>query len=89
MDEQAIELSVVIPCLNEADTLVVCIQKAHEGMKAAGCHGEIVVADNGSNDGSQQLAVGADIIRPVGHWSWRYPAILGVRLISERESYCT
>ena len=59
MDEQAIELSVVIPCLNEADTLVVCIQKAHEGMKAAGCHGEIVVADNGSNDGSQQLAVGA------------------------------
>jgi glycosyltransferase involved in cell wall biosynthesis len=59
MDESAIELSVVIPCLNEADTLVVCIQKAQEGLKAAGCRGEIVVADNGSTDGSQQLAVSA------------------------------
>jgi glycosyltransferase involved in cell wall biosynthesis len=56
MDEQEIELSVVIPCLNEADTLVICIHKAQEGLKAATSHGEIVVADNGSTDGSPQLA---------------------------------
>ena len=56
MDEQEVELSVVMPCLDEADTLVVCIHKAQEGLRASGCQGEIVVADNGSTDGSPQLA---------------------------------
>jgi glycosyltransferase involved in cell wall biosynthesis len=50
------ELSVVMPCLNEADTLAVCIRKAREAMAAAGIDGEIVVADNGSIDGSQRIA---------------------------------
>ncbi len=52
----AIELSVVIPCLDEAETLGVCIDKAFEGLEAAGARGEVVVADNGSTDGSVDLA---------------------------------
>jgi len=50
------EVTVVMPCLNEADTLRQCIQKAREGLDAAGINGEIVVADNGSTDGSQEIA---------------------------------
>jgi hypothetical protein len=51
-----IELSIVMPCLNEAETLARCIQKARAGLEKAGVTGEIVVADNGSTDGSQELA---------------------------------
>ena len=52
----AFELSVVIPCLDEADTLGLCLDKARRGLLAAGVAGEIVVADNGSTDGSQEIA---------------------------------
>ncbi|HET6663903.1 MAG TPA: glycosyltransferase family 2 protein, partial [Acidimicrobiales bacterium] len=51
------ELSVVLPCLNEAETLATCITKARDSMARLGIDGEIVVADNGSNDGSQAIAV--------------------------------
>jgi glycosyltransferase involved in cell wall biosynthesis len=51
------EVSVVIPCLNEAATLAVCIAKAGQAMKDAGIQGEVIVADNGSSDGSQEIAV--------------------------------
>lgn len=51
-----LELSVVMPCLNEADTLAICIDKAHRAMKEQGIHGEVVVADNGSTDGSIEIA---------------------------------
>jgi glycosyltransferase involved in cell wall biosynthesis len=51
-----IELSVVLPCLNEAETLAVCIDKARESLSRLQVHGEIVVADNGSTDGSQDIA---------------------------------
>lgn len=50
------ELSVVIPCLNESATLAVCIAKATQAMEQAGIQGEVLVADNGSTDGSQQIA---------------------------------
>ncbi|MDB4997827.1 MAG: arnC 1, partial [Myxococcaceae bacterium] len=50
------ELSVVMPCLNEADTLAICIEKARNALDSAGIDGEIVVADNGSTDGSQAIA---------------------------------
>jgi glycosyltransferase involved in cell wall biosynthesis len=50
------EVSVVIPCLNEAETLEVVIREAHEGLERGGIAGEILVADNGSSDGSQELA---------------------------------
>ncbi|MEM7680457.1 MAG: glycosyltransferase family 2 protein [Planctomycetota bacterium] len=50
------EVSVVMPCLNEADTLAACIRKAWHGLEQAGVAGEVVVADNGSTDGSQAIA---------------------------------
>ena len=59
-----VELSVIMPCLNEADTLQTCIRKAQEGIAAASINGEIIVADNGSTDGSQQIAqsLGARVV---------------------------
>jgi len=57
-DTNAIELSVVIPCLNEVDTLATCIEKAMRAINEYGIAGEIVVADNGSTDGSQDVALG-------------------------------
>jgi glycosyltransferase involved in cell wall biosynthesis len=50
------EVSVVIPCLNEADTLGTCIDKALRAFHEAGIDGEVVVGDNGSVDGSQAIA---------------------------------
>jgi len=50
------EVSVVIPCLNEADTLGTCIDKALRAFDEAGIDGEVVVGDNGSVDGSQAIA---------------------------------
>jgi|AntAceMinimDraft_17_1070374.scaffolds.fasta_scaffold02074_2 glycosyltransferase involved in cell wall biosynthesis len=51
-----VELSVVMPCLNESRTIAVCIEKALKTMNTLGIRGEVVVADNGSTDGSQGLA---------------------------------
>lgn len=50
------ELTVVLPCLNEAETLAVCIRKAKASIASLGVDGEVVVADNGSTDGSQDIA---------------------------------
>jgi len=52
----ALELSIVMPCLNEADTVGICIQKALRSMQQAGINGEIVIADNGSTDRSVEIA---------------------------------
>lgn len=52
-----IELSIVMPCLNEAETLATCIDKARGFLDRHGIAGEIVIADNGSTDGSQEIAV--------------------------------
>jgi glycosyltransferase involved in cell wall biosynthesis len=51
-----IELSIVMPCLNESDTLATCIQKAQRALHESNISGEIIIADNGSTDGSQQIA---------------------------------
>ena len=51
-----VEVSVVMPCLNEADTLETCIRKAEQALSEHDIVGEIVVADNGSTDGSQAIA---------------------------------
>lgn len=53
---EILELSVVMPCLNEADTLATCIKKAQQAMSEAGIAGEVIIADNGSTDGSQTIA---------------------------------
>jgi len=54
--ETSVALSIVIPCLNEADTVAVCVAKAHGALEKLGVPGEVIVADNGSTDGSQALA---------------------------------
>lgn len=51
-----LELTVVMPCLNEALTLGPCVQRAIDTMKEHGIAGEVIVADNGSTDGSQEIA---------------------------------
>ena len=53
-----------MPCLNEAETLARCIEKARLGLQRAGVRGEIVIADNGSTDGSQAIAekLGARVV---------------------------
>lgn len=58
------EITVLMPCLNEAETLESCIRKARSGLEEAGCEGEILIADNGSSDGSPALAesLGARVI---------------------------
>lgn len=50
------EVSVVMPCLNEAETLATCIQKAQNFFEREKIAGEVVIADNGSTDGSQKIA---------------------------------
>jgi glycosyltransferase involved in cell wall biosynthesis len=48
-----------MPCLNEAETVETCVRKARGWLDAAGVDGEVVIADNGSNDGSRELATAA------------------------------
>lgn len=62
---QPISLTIVMPCLNEADTLAACIEKARRGLARAGVEGEILVADNGSTDGSIEIGekLGARVVR--------------------------
>jgi glycosyltransferase involved in cell wall biosynthesis len=62
---QPVDVSVVIPCLNEANSLALCVDKAMAAFRKAGLSGEVVVADNGSTDGSIQIAEehGARVLR--------------------------
>jgi glycosyltransferase involved in cell wall biosynthesis len=60
----AVEVSIVMPCLNEAETLARCIAHAQAAIKSGGLSAEIIVADNGSTDGSQRIAkeLGARVV---------------------------
>jgi glycosyltransferase involved in cell wall biosynthesis len=60
----SVELTIVMPCLNEAETLAPCIEKARLGIERSGVRGEIVVADNGSKDDSVLIAekLGARVV---------------------------
>jgi glycosyltransferase involved in cell wall biosynthesis len=64
MSDETLELSIVMPCLNEAETLAVCIEKARRYLEKSGVRGEVVIADNGSTDGSQAIAerLGARVV---------------------------
>jgi len=63
-DLPTIELSVVMPCLNEADTIAVCVGKALKAIAEHGLDAEVLIADNGSTDGSQAIAesLGARVV---------------------------
>ena len=83
-----VELSIVMPCLNEAETLETCITKARLFLERSGISGEIVVGDNGSTDGSQEIArrCGA---RVVDVQTRGYGAALESAIIAARENkYC-
>ena len=56
IDTNNLELTILMPCLNEAETLAVCIKKAQSFLTKYNISGEILIADNGSTDGSQQIA---------------------------------
>ena len=60
-----VELTILMPCLNESETLASCIRKAKLGLERAGVRGEVLVADNGSTDGSPSIAekAGARVVR--------------------------
>jgi glycosyltransferase involved in cell wall biosynthesis len=66
--DRSVEVSVVIPCLNEADTIGVCVQKAMAALVGAHIAGEVIAADNGSTDGSDRIAkeFGARVIHVSG-----------------------
>jgi glycosyltransferase involved in cell wall biosynthesis len=61
---ELVELTILMPCLNEAETIARCIEKAKLGLQRSGVRGEILVADNGSTDGSQAIAekLGARVV---------------------------
>ena len=66
--DAAVEVSIVMPCLNEAETVARCVEKALRGLRENGIRGEVVIADNGSTDGSQGFAGRADA---PASWRWR------------------
>jgi cellulose synthase/poly-beta-1,6-N-acetylglucosamine synthase-like glycosyltransferase len=62
--ERDLEVSILMPCLNEAATIERCITKATHALRADGFRGEVIIGDNGSTDGSQEIArrLGARVI---------------------------
>ena len=71
----AVELTIMMPCLNEAETVAVCVGKAMGFLQRTGVKGEVLIADNGSTDGSQALAEAAGA-RVVGVLDRGYGAAL-------------
>ena len=56
MQGKELELTILMPCLNEAETLEICIRKAKQYLEESGVAGEVLISDNGSTDGSQEIA---------------------------------
>lgn len=78
-----LELSIIMPCLNEAETLAICIEKAQWYLKEYQIKGEVLIADNGSTDGSQEIAIkmGAMLVnvKEKGYGSAIMGGILGAK----------
>ena len=80
------ELTILMPCLNEAETLEICITKANDYLSRSGIDGEVLIADNGSTDGSQDIAtrLGARVVDvPVKG----YGAALGAGIANAKGTY--
>ena len=75
-----------MPCLNEAETLAVCIRKARQFLQTSGVSGEVVIADNGSTDGSRDIAV-AEGARMVPIATRGYGAALSGGIAAARGRY--
>jgi hypothetical protein len=82
-ESRDVELTILMPCLNEAETIATCIDKAHGFLARAGIAGEILIADNGSSDGSVEyaLARGARVIAVTERG---YGAALGAGIAAAR-----
>jgi glycosyltransferase involved in cell wall biosynthesis len=78
-DLSELELTILMPCLNEAETLATCIRKARRFLSESGVRGEVVVADNGSTDGSRVIAAteGARVV-PVAERGYGAALIGGI-----------
>ena len=59
---QSVKVTVILPCLNEAETIGVCIQKSFSSFETLNLSGKVLVADNGSTDGSQMLAISSGAV---------------------------
>jgi glycosyltransferase involved in cell wall biosynthesis len=64
-ESRGVELTILMPCLNEAETVATCVRKARGFLERTGIEGEVLVADNGSSDGSMEIAreSGARVVR--------------------------
>ena len=80
---EELELTILMPCLNEAETLATCVQKARAFLARTGIAGEVLVSDNGSTDGSQAIAE-ANGARVVAAEQRGYGAALGAGIAAAR-----
>src|SRR5215204_6755280 len=80
------ELSILMPCLNEAETLATCIEKARGFLHRSGVAGEVIVADNGSTDASRDIAraLGARVVEVAARG---YGAALSAGIAAARGRY--
>ena len=78
-DGREVEVSIVMPCLNEHETVGICVEKAFRSLASGGLVGEVVVADNGSTDGSIEIAtaLGARVV-PVTGRGYGYALLGGI-----------
>ncbi|MGH7301839.1 MAG: glycosyltransferase family 2 protein [Candidatus Rokuibacteriota bacterium] len=78
--EDSIELTILMPCLNEAETLGACIDEANRFLSRSGVRGEVLIADNGSTDGSQEIARGKGaLVVPVAERGYGAALIGGIK----------
>jgi glycosyltransferase involved in cell wall biosynthesis len=81
----ALELTILMPCLNEAETVATCVRKAVSFLERHGVSGEVLIADNGSTDGSRELATAAGArVVPIEERGYGAALAGGIRAASGR-----
>ena len=88
MEQEDLELTILMPCLNESETIEICIQKAKKFLKENHVNGEVLIADNGSTDGSQEIAerAGARVV-PVSQKGYGSALIEGTKAANRKILY--